>query len=1281
MAWFGLFQKIQAAENTLPKHQVSAAPTKTQPQLVASYGKLPLSFEANQGQTDARVRFLARGSGYTIFLTDDEAVLTLKKSSVVSGQSSVAPTGTRHGMSRWGERGIPGRLGPFGPFGPRAGRWPSLADQMRSLWPSLLPDHSQMLPDPNAGKEAETGIESQQVMRMRLVGGNAQGRVVGLDELPGRSNYFIGNDPKKWRTNVPSYARVKYEGVYPGVDLVYYGNQRQLEYDFVVAPGADPNQIKLSFAGADGMRVDAASGDLVMKVGNDEVRFHKPAVSQPVVAAVSSPPSKPVAALSERRRRSETAATAELDGAFVLASNNQVAFRVAGYDPQRALVIDPVLVYSTYLGGSGYDSGTAIAVDAAGSAYVTGFTSSTDFPTANALQATYGGGTWDVYVTKLNPTGSALVYSTYLGGSNSDVGADIAVDSFGNAYVTGYTQSTDFPTVNALQPTNHGGWDAFVARLNAAGSALVYSTYLGGSSEDVGNGIAVDSFGNAYVTGQTWSTDFPTANPLQATNKATGVGGGNVFVAELNSTGSALAYSTYLGGSMNDGGLGIAVDAAGNAYLTGATSSTDFPTVNPLQATNRDDYNAFVAKLNAAGSALVYSTYLGGSGNGYTNGWRIAVDSSGNAYVTGYTQSTDFPTVNALQPTNYGGWDAFVAKLNAAGSALVYSTYLGGSGYDSSYGIAVDAAGNAYVVGITNSPDFPTVNPFQATCGGCNASTGIYDAFVAELNAAGSALVYSTYLGGSSNESVGGIAVDAAGNAYVMGVTDSTDFPTVNPLQATNHGSYDAFVAKISPGGAPAVNLTLPSFTFGPQQLGTTSAAQAETVTNTGTANLTISTVTIGGTNAGDFATSADTCTGATLTPNGTCAVSVTFTPSAMGSRSASLNFTDNAAGSPQSITLAGTGIAAATTTAVSAPAITYGGVAPVTVSVTSEQGTVAGNVSLSVDNGSPLTQPLSGGSAIFSISGLGGGSHSLSASYAAQGAFLASSATGTLQVNPAAPTVTFTGAPASAVYNSSFTVASTTNASTAAVITASGACSIAGNIVTMTSGTGTCLLTANWGADANYRGASLSQSTAAAKATPLVVWPTPGNINYTTPLSATQLDAMAVSNTLAVAGTFVYTPPAGTYLPYGNHQALSVAFTPADNTDFNAASGTVYINVIDTVPPVITISANPSSLWPPNGKSVPVTVSGAITDSGSGVNPSTLVCNVVDSEGLVHPACSVGSLGAGGAYSFTVLLVASRDGNDKNGRTYTITVSASDYAGNSASVSTAVIVPHDQGN
>jgi hypothetical protein len=465
------------------------------------------------------------------------------------------------------------------------------------------------------------------------------------------------------------------------------------------------------------------------------------------------------------------------------------------------LVIDPTLVYSTYLGGSGGEQALDIALDSAGNAYIAGFTNSTNFPTANAVQSA-NASFQDAFVSKINAAGTALVYSTYLGGNGNEQARGVAADSAGNAYVTGFTNSTNFPTANAFDATiGSNGDDAFVTKLNAAGSALVYSTYLGGSdSAEFGEDITVDSAGSAYVTGSTFSIDFPTVNPIQAAN---GGGSTDAFVSKFNAAGSALVYSTYLGGGGNEIGEGLTVDSAGNAYVTGDTASTNFPTANPVQAASGGDQDAFVIKINAAGSALVYSTYLGGSAQ--DDGESIAVDSAGNAYVTGNTFSTNFPTANALQPVHGGGviQDAFVTKLNAAGNAFVYSTYLGGTGGEIGFGIAVDSAGNAYVAGGTGSlSSFPTANSLQCPSGGSQ------DAFLTKINAAGNAFVFSTYLGGAGTENARGVALDSAGNAYIAGFTRSSNFPTVGAIQSAFGGDAsifgDAFVTKISdaPAGA-----------------------------------------------------------------------------------------------------------------------------------------------------------------------------------------------------------------------------------------------------------------------------------------------------------------------------------------------------------------------------------------------------------------------------------------------------------------------------------------------
>lgn len=678
-----------------------------------AYGQLPLAFEQNRGQADEATNFRARGAGYTLSLSATEATFLLARGS----------------------------------------------DE-----PSLT------------------------VLRMNLVGANPGAAVEGLNELEGKVNYLIGNDPAQWRTNIPTFGRVRYSEVYRGIDVVYYGNQRRLEYDFVVAPGSDASAIALEFAGAQRLEVEAGTGDLLLAIGEKTVRQQKPIVYQEVNGARHA-----------------------VESRYAIHNDGRVGFEVGNYDRSAPLVIDPVLVYSTYLGGNSEDSGLDIAVDSAGNAYVTGFTRSTDFPTANPLQAATGGDL-DAFVTKLNPSGTAVVYSTYLGGSAADEGLSITIDSGGNAYVAGKTSSTNFPTANALQAVPGGAaLDGFVTKLNSTGSALVYSTYLGGSDDDVGNGIAVDSAGNAYVTGYTFSTNFPIANAIQAT-----YGGdvgkesflfGDAFVTKINSAGSALVYSTYLGGSGSDAGYGIAVDATGAAYVAGDTGSTNFPTLNPLQATSAGIVDVFITKLNPAGSALVYSTYLGGAENDHTTRNGIALDSAGSAHVVGVTDSVNFPLANAFQGGVPGEDDAFVTKLNPAGSALVYSTFLGGfDGFDAATGIAVDAAGNAHITGHTSSDDFPTGgNAFQSTFGGAT------DAFVTKFTPAGG-LIYSSYLGGSGSDSAFGVAVDSAGDTYLTGVTnagsntiDFSCFPiTTGAFDTSLGGVDDAFVTKISETGTPA---------------------------------------------------------------------------------------------------------------------------------------------------------------------------------------------------------------------------------------------------------------------------------------------------------------------------------------------------------------------------------------------------------------------------------------------------------------------------------------------
>jgi len=933
---------------------VSSQPDSAmQGKIAESYGKLPLNFEANHGQADGRVKFLSRTGGYTLFLTADEAVLTLRGMA-----KNPAPKGASH-------------------FAEHAASLKRCPDTNHPDTNQKSSAGCEAVPLPAAAPILESTTESVTgtVLRMKLRNANPAAQITGTDKLTGTSNYFIGNNPTKWRTNVPTFAKVKYEEIYSGIDLVYYGNQRQLEYDFIVAPGADPRRIAFEVSGAKRIRRDAR-GDLVlqMETGEGEIRWHKPVVYQ-----------------------EKDGARQEIAGRYAITDKNRVGFELASYDASRPLYIDP-LIYSTYLGGNGDEYGAGIAVDNAGNAYVIGTTNSTDFPvTPGALQTvchggSYGGTCGDAFVVKLNPTGSALVYSTYLGGNGYDAGSGIAVDSAGNTYVTGYTESTDFPTMNPLQPAIGGGGkggigNAFVTKIASSGSALIYSTYLGGSGSnnyggDTGSGIAVDSAGNTYVTGTTRSTDFPTMNPLQpALNPFE-----DAFVTKINPSGSALVYSTYLGGLSGDGGGGIAVDSAGNAYITGFTFATNFPTKNPLQPVLDGVQDAFVTKINSTGSALVYSTYLGGSP--YNTGSGVAVDGSGSAYVTGYTDSTNFPTRNPLQ-ANYGGgdWDAFVTKINPLGSALVYSTYLGGRGVDIGYGIAVDGAGDACVTGSTSSPDFPTASALQ------KQRSKLIDAFVSTLNPTGSVLVYSTYLGGNSLDYGFGIAVDNARNAYVSGRTYSTDFRITPGAFETvcNGGSScsDAFISKIDvrPSTSVALSSSLNPSTYGQAVTFTalvTSVLGAppdgETVTFMKGA-IVLGTRTLSGGSA--------TLTTSTL-PVGNNLIKAVYGGDAnfLGSKSNTVNQVVNKA-------------TTTTTLASSLNPSNVGQSVTFTASVAPQfSGTVKGTVTF-YDGATALkTVALSGGGAKFTTSTLTSGAHNIKATYNGNANFDGSSASLTQTVN-----------------------------------------------------------------------------------------------------------------------------------------------------------------------------------------------------------------------------------------------------------------------------------------
>ncbi len=460
-------------------------------------------------------------------------------------------------------------------------------------------------------------------------------------------------------------------------------------------------------------------------------------------------------------------------------------------------------VFATYIGGSRLESGYGISVDSQGNVYITGSTDSMDFEAINAVQGNNLGGA-DAFVTKISADGSEINYSTFLGGSGADSGLSIAVDNSGAAYITGSTAAANFPVSNPAQSANRGGADVFVAKLNSNGSALIYATYLGGSGLDQGQDIAIDGAGAAYITGVTSSTDFNTRQPLQTNN----LGGGDAFIAKLSPTGSDLVYSTYYGGGGNDAGRSIAIDGAGAAYIAGITSSTNLPVQSPLQPTNRGQDDAFILKINASGSAIVYATYLGGSAS--DAGAAIAVDTAGAAYVTGLTTSINFNTRNPFQGANRGDLDAFVAKISSDGSMLSYSSYLGGSSTEFGNGIAVDGAGAAYVTGSTASPNFTTSSaPFQ------NANRGGSDAFLTKINPSGSAVDYSTYLGGTDSDAASSVAVDAAGMVYITGNTTSTNFPLKSPAQDTNRGSSDAFITTIKASNSGSADLVYSTYIGG----------------------------------------------------------------------------------------------------------------------------------------------------------------------------------------------------------------------------------------------------------------------------------------------------------------------------------------------------------------------------------------------------------------------------------------------------------------------------------
>ncbi|HLM00944.1 MAG TPA: DNRLRE domain-containing protein [Pyrinomonadaceae bacterium] len=759
--------------------QTSGSSLPNKSEVDKNFGNLPLKFEPNHGQLDPRVKFSSGAKGFNFFITPSETVFLLNKTA--SSRESKTPEGAAAGNKK--------------------------------------------------------AVTEKSVVRMQFVGIDKNNKILGADEMPGKSNYFLGNDRSKWQTDVPQFAKIRQEGVYPGVDVLYYGNQNQLEYDVVVNSGSDPNKIKIKFEGAKKLSVDK-DGNLVLLTGGGEIKQSKPIAYQLIGATRH---------IVECR--------------YVLIGKNKIGFELGEYDKSKILTIDPIINYSTYIGGTSDDYIKDIALDAAGNVYVTGYTYSTNFPTITGSYRATSVGVSDVFAFKLNPAGTALIYSTYVGGSSNqtgngnDYGNSIAVDASGNAFIAGTTGSTNFPVSNARQTTyGGGGSDAFVLKLNSTGSALLFSTYHGGSVEDFCNGIAVDTSGNAYLTGGTNSQNFPVLNAYQSSlngyfdyNRNI-IPSRDIFISKFNPTGS-LVYSTYLGGDLSytewqwrmvnsEHGNGIAVDSQGSAYVTGVTNSKSFPMINEVDGPGYDrNTDAFVVKLNAAGNGLIFSTYLSGSDPYFyccidehfssDAGIDIAVDAAGSAHVVGNTESGDFPVVNAYQSINKSfdpyvlNYETsahnslFVTKFSPEGNSLIYSTYLGGSGLiggryyltycaENASSIAVDSSGSAYVTGNTCSWDFPLSNSVLQSHKNYGND---WDAFVTKFTPDGSALDYSTYLGGDGYDLGNSVAVDSFGNTYLAGTSASANLPFTTPAyQSVYRGGYEGFIAKI--GNSSGFNIT-----------------------------------------------------------------------------------------------------------------------------------------------------------------------------------------------------------------------------------------------------------------------------------------------------------------------------------------------------------------------------------------------------------------------------------------------------------------------------------------
>ncbi len=650
------------------------------PSVSAHASAQPMRFEANRGQTDSRVDFVARGAGYTVFLTPTESVTTF--------------------------------------------------------------------------------AADRSVVRVALAGSNAEARVSGEQELAGRSVYMTGKD----RLDAPAYERVRYSSVYPGVDLVYYGDgQGALEYDFVVAPGADPSRVAFRVDGATDVKI-AADGDLVIASASGELRHRRPVLYQTI----------------DGLRR-------DVSGEFELRNDGTVGFRVGAYDASRTLTIDPVLSYATYYAGSGDDNVRATAVDANGATFLVGYTSSIDFPSTTPVFGAKKAGN-DMFVVKLAPNGKTVEYAFYLGGSGDDRAESMRLMPNGRLLVAGSTTSFDFPTINAAQGSYAGGArDAIVLVIDPQTASLVFSTYFGGTGVDSAEQVDFDAAGNVYVVGDTTSANLPVVNPLQGTLDGPSDG----FVVKYAPAGG-VSYATYFGGSGDDYPKGIRVSANGAAFVGLYTNSSDLPTIDAIDPSfNGGQSDAYVAKLAPSGTSIVYSTYLGGAEADQLD--AIAIDPLGALYVLSTTRSLNFPTVGALQPAIGGSSDFAVTKISPDGSTLLYSSFLGGTFEEVGSTIAVNALGAAIVGGYTVSADFPAVNSIQSAPQGFRAQI-----VAARVSPRGDRIEYATFVGGNGDDLARGGSLDAAGNFCLSALTNSSNFPTSFEFQSQEAGAVDAGLVKIA---------------------------------------------------------------------------------------------------------------------------------------------------------------------------------------------------------------------------------------------------------------------------------------------------------------------------------------------------------------------------------------------------------------------------------------------------------------------------------------------------